>query len=235
MPIKIEPKKTDPNALGSSAPISSSALAERVTVVSHPLVQHKLTLMRKKETSSSQFRTLLYELSQLMAYEITRDIPIQEEPIDTPLEHFSSPVIDGKKIVFVSILRAGNGILDGVLSIVPSARVGHIGLYRDPKTLEAIEYYFKMPSSMQERDVIVVDPMLATGHTAVAAINRLKSLNPKSIKFLCLITCPEGVKALHDAHPEIEIYTACIDRELNEHGYILPGLGDAGDRIYGTK
>jgi uracil phosphoribosyltransferase len=170
-----------------------------------------------------------------MAYEITRDMPIQMQQIQTPLETMSSPVIDGKKIVLVSILRAGNGILDGVLSVVPAARVGHIGLYRDPNTLQAIEYYFKMPTQMSDRDVIVVDPMLATGHTAIAAVNRLKELKPRSIKFLCLITCPEGVQALHDAHPDIDIFTAGLDRELNDHGYILPGLGDAGDRIYGTK
>ena len=162
-------------------------------------------------------------------------MPIQMQQIQTPLETMASPVIDGKKIVLVSILRAGNGILDGVLSVVPSARVGHIGLYRDPNTLQAIEYYFKMPTQMSDRDVIVVDPMLATGHTAIAAINRLKALKPRSIKFLCLITCPEGVKALHEAHPDIDIFTAGLDRELNDHGYILPGLGDAGDRIYGTK
>lgn len=207
----------------------------RLHILSHPLVQHKLTLMRKKQTSTSEFRTLLFELSQLMAYEITRDMPIQMQQIQTPLETMASPVIDGKKIVLVSILRAGNGILDGVLSVVPSARVGHIGLYRDPNTLQAIEYYFKMPTQMSDRDVIVVDPMLATGHTAIAAINRLKALKPRSIKFLCLITCPEGVKALHEAHPDIDIFTAGLDRELNDHGYILPGLGDAGDRIYGTK
>jgi len=213
----------------------NSTADKNLFVISHPLVQHKLTLMRKKETSSSEFRALLFELSQLMAYEITRNMPVQHTLINTPLESVSSPVIDGKKLVFVSVLRAGNGILDGVLSVVPSARVGHIGLYRDPKTLEAIEYYFKMPTAMEQRDVIVVDPMLATGHTAIAAINRLKELKPRSIKFLCLITCPEGVNSLAKVHPDVDIYTASVDRELSDHGYILPGLGDAGDRIYGTK
>jgi len=216
-------------------PPASLHLGAKLHIISHPLVQHKLTLMRKKQTSTSEFRTLLFELSQLMAYEITRDMPVQMQQIQTPLETMASPVIDGKKIVFVSILRAGNGILDGVLSVVPSARVGHIGLYRDPNTLQAIEYYFKMPTQLSQRDVIIVDPMLATGHTAIAAINRLKALKPRSIKFLCLITCPEGVKTLQAAHPDIEIFTAGLDRELNNHGYILPGLGDAGDRIYGTK
>lgn len=208
---------------------------QNVHVISHPLVQHKLTLMRQVKTSTSSFRTLLYEISQLLAYEITRDIPTELENIETPLESIVSPVINGKKLCFVSILRAGNGILDGVLSIVPSARVGHIGLYRDPKTLQAVEYYFKMPTQMDQRDVIIVDPMLATGHTAVAAVNRIKSLNPKSIKLLCLITCPEGLKTLEGQHPDVSVYTASIDRALNEHGYIVPGLGDAGDRIYGTK
>ncbi len=228
------PLKNESNSKVYPTPLPSCDL-KNVHVISHPLVQHKLTLMRKIETRTSEFRALLYELSQLMAYEITRDMAVHMEEIQTPLEQLMSPVINGKKLVFVSILRAGNGILDGVLSVVPSARVGHIGLYRDPTTLEAIEYYFKMPTQMEQRDVIVVDPMLATGHTAIAAVDRLKGLSPKSIKFLSLITCPEGIKALHDRHPEVPIYTACVDRELNEHGYILPGLGDAGDRIYGTK
>ena len=171
----------------------------------------------------------------LMAYEVTRDMATQDVQIETPLETMTAQVIDGKKLVLVSILRAGNGILDGVLSVVPGARVGHIGLYRDPKTLKAVEYYFKMPRDMHERDVVVVDPMLATGNSAIAAIDRLKVLKPKSIKFLCLLTCPEGIAALTQAHPDVPIYTAAIDRELNDHGYILPGLGDAGDRIYGTQ
>ncbi len=206
-----------------------------VHVIEHPLVQHKLTLMRRKDASTSSFRRLLNELSLLMAYEVTRDMPMQEIDVETPLEKMTSRVIDGKKLVLVSILRAGNGILEGMLSVVPGARVGHIGLYRDPKTLTAIEYYFKMPSEMHERDVIVVDPMLATGNSAVAAVERLKELRPRSIKFVCLLTCPEGVKNLQGAHPDVPIYTAAIDRELSDHGYILPGLGDAGDRIFGTK
>jgi uracil phosphoribosyltransferase len=206
-----------------------------VHVIDHPLVQHKLSLMRKKESSTNTFRRLLNELSMLMAYEVTRDVPMQEVDMETPLEKTRVKVIDGKKLVFVSILRAGNGILDGMLSVVPGARVGHIGLYRDPKTLMAVEYYFKMPQDMEARDIIVVDPMLATGNSAIAAVERLKELNPKSIKFVCLLTCPEGVAAMQKAHPDVPIYTAAIDRQLNEHGYILPGLGDAGDRMFGTK
>lgn len=206
-----------------------------VHVIDHPLVQHKLSLMRNKESSTNTFRRLLNELSMLMAYEVTRDVPMQEIEMETPLEKTRVKVIDGKKLVFVSILRAGTGILDGMLSVVPGARVGHIGLYRDPKTLMAVEYYFKMPQHMEERDIIVVDPMLATGNSAIAAVERLKELNPRSIKFVCLLTCPEGVAALRKAHPDVPIYTAAIDRQLDEHGYILPGLGDAGDRMFGTK
>jgi uracil phosphoribosyltransferase len=206
-----------------------------VHVLDHPLVQHKLTLMRRKDASTNSFRRLLNELSSLMAYEVTRDMPMQDIEIETPLETMTSKVIDGKKLVLVSILRAGNGILEGMLNVVPGARVGHIGLYRDPKTLTAVEYYFKMPSEMQDRDIIVVDPMLATGNSAVAAVERLKELNPKSIKFVCLLAAPEGVATLQAAHPDVPIFTAAIDRELNDHGYILPGLGDAGDRIFGTK
>ena len=206
-----------------------------VHLIDHPLVQHKLTLMRRKDASTNTFRTLLNELSSLMAYEVTRDMPLQDVEIDTPLETMTGRMIDGKKLVFVSILRAGNGILEGMLNVVPGARVGHVGLYRDPATLQAVEYYFKMPSEMAERDIIVVDPMLATGNSAIAAIDRLKKLQPKSIKFVCLLTCPEGIAALQKAHPDVPIYTAAIDRQLNDHGYILPGLGDAGDRIFGTK
>ena len=206
-----------------------------VFLIDHPLVQHKLTLMRRVEASTSTFRTLLNELSSLMAYEVTRDMPLQDIEIKTPLETMTGKVIDGKKLVFVSILRAGNGILEGMLSVVPGARVGHIGLYRDPETLTPVEYYFKMPQDMHERDVIVVDPMLATGNSAIAAVNRIKELKPRSIKFVCLLTCPEGIAALQKAHSDVSIYTAAIDRQLNAHGYILPGLGDAGDRIYGTK
>ena len=206
-----------------------------VHVFDHPLVQHKLTLLRKKETSTTSFRRLLNEIGSLMAYEVTRQMPMHEVEIETPLENMTAHLIDGKKLVFVPILRAGTGLLDGFLSIVPGARVGHIGLYRDPKTLVAIEYYFKMPGGMSERDAIVLDPMLATGHSAVAAVERLKETRPKSIRFVCLVSCPEGISAFHQAHPDVPIYTAAIDRQLNGHGYILPGLGDAGDRIFGTK
>ena len=209
-------------------------MSRDVHVITHPLVQHKLTLMRKKDTSTKSFRELVHELSALLAYELTRDMPMQQIEIETPLEKMMSPVIDGKKIVLASILRAGNGFLDGMLQVLPGARVGHIGLYRDPKTLQAVEYYFKMPKDMHERDVVVVDPMLATGNSAVAAVTRLKQCQPKSIKFLCLLTCPEGVNTMHRAHPDVPVYTAAVDRELSDHGYILPGLGDAGDRIFGT-
>jgi len=206
-----------------------------VHVISHPLVQHKLTLMRRKDASTSSFRRLLNELSMLMAYEVTRDMEISYVSIDTPMETMQAPTIDGKKLALISILRAGTGILDGMLQVVPGARVGHIGLYRNPDTLHAVEYFFKVPQNMPERDVIVVDPMLATGNSAVAAISRIKLTHPKSLKFLCLLTCPEGVAAMRSAHPDVHIYTASIDRQLNEDGYILPGLGDAGDRIFGTK
>ena len=204
-------------------------------VITHPLVQHKLTLMRQKDASTNSFRRLLDELSTLMAYEVTRDMPLQDVEIETPLETMTGQVIDGKKLVLVSILRAGDGFLDGMLRVVPGARVGHIGLYRDPDTLQPVEYYFKMPSEMSERDVVVVDPMLATGNSAAAAVARIKQLNPKSIKFVCLLAAPEGVAVMQAAHPDVDIYTEAVDRELNDHGYILPGLGDAGDRIFGTK
>jgi uracil phosphoribosyltransferase len=206
-----------------------------VHLIDHPMVQHKLTLMRRKDASTNSFRRLANEISMLMAYEVLRDIPMHEIEVETPMETTTGMVIDGKKLVLVSILRAGTGVLDGLLAVVPGARVGHIGLYRDPKTLGAIEYYFKMPGELHERDVVVVDPMLATGNSAVAAVDRLKECEPKSIKFVCLLACPEGIAALHSAHPDVPIYTAAIDRELDSHGYILPGLGDAGDRIFGTK
>jgi len=206
-----------------------------VHLIDHPLVQHKLTLMRRKDASTNSFRRLLNELATLMTYEVTRDVPMQEVPIETPLETTTGRVIDGKKLVFISILRAGTGILDGMLAVVPGARVGHIGLYRDPQTLQPVEYYFKVPGHMEDRDVIIVDPMLATGNSAVAAVARIKQLHPRSIKFVCLLTCPEGIRAMQTAHPDVAIYTAAIDRQLNDHGYILPGLGDAGDRIFGTK
>ena len=206
-----------------------------VHVITHPLVQHKLTLMRCKDASTNSFRRLLGELSTLMAYEVTRDMPLQAIEIETPMETTTGYVIDGKKRVLVSILRAGNGFLDGMLNVIPGARVGHIGLYRDPETLQPVEYYFKMPSEMHERDIIVVDPMLATGNSAAAAVTRLKQTNPKSIKFVCLLATPEGLATFQAIHPDVVIYTAAIDRGLDEHGYILPGLGDAGDRIFGTK
>ena len=210
-------------------------MSNRVHVIDHPLVQHKLSLLRMKSTSTSAFRTLLAEVSGLLAYEVTRDLPTHQVSIDTPLTRTSVPMLDGKKIVLISILRAGTGILDGILRLLPSARVGHIGLYRDPKTLTAIEYYFKVPREMHDRDAIVVDPMLTTGNSAVAAVERLKETRPRTIKFVCLLTCPEGLKNFHSHHPEVPVYTAAIDSHLNDHGYIVPGLGDAGDRLYGTK
>jgi uracil phosphoribosyltransferase len=206
-----------------------------VHLISHPLVQHKLTLMRGKDLSTNSFRRLLHEISMLMAYEVTRDMPTQLVEIETPLEKMQSPVIEGRKTVFVVVMRAGSGLLDGMLQVVPGARVGHVGLYRDPKTLTAVEYYFKMPHSMNERDAIVLDPMLATGNSAVAAVERLKETRPKSIRFVSLLAAPEGLKNFHAHHPDVPVYTAAIDRQLNEHGYIVPGLGDAGDRLFGTK
>lgn len=206
-----------------------------VHVIDHPLVQHKLTLMRRKETPTNVFRQLLDEISMLMGYEVTRDLPLSTERIETPMQSMDAPVLAGKKVVLVSILRAGDGILSGCLKLLPSARVGHIGLYRDPKTLVAVEYYFKIPEEIEDRDVIVVDPMLATGNSAIAAVERIAELKPKSLKFLCLLAAPEGIAEFHDAHPTVPIYTASIDEKLNEKGYILPGLGDAGDRLFGTK
>jgi uracil phosphoribosyltransferase len=206
-----------------------------VHVVNHPLVQHKLTLMRQKNLSTNSFRRLLGEISKLMAYEVTRDMPTTLIEIETPLETMLSPVIEGRKTVFVVVMRAGSGFLDGMLDVVPGARVGHIGLYRDPKSLVAVEYYFKMPGEMHERDAIVLDPMLATGNSAVAAVDRLKETRPRSIRFVSLVAAPEGIRTLQAAHPDVPIYTAAIDRQLNDHGYIVPGLGDAGDRMFGTK
>ena len=210
-------------------------MAGKVHVIDHPLVQHKLTLMRSKDTSTSTFRNLLREVSMLLAYEVCRDLPVTIIDIETPIARTRAPVLDGKKIVLISILRAGNGILDGMLEILPSARVGHIGLYRDPKTLLPVEYYYKVPENLGDRDTIVVDPMLATGNSAVAAVERLKEGAPRSIKFVCLLTCPEGLKVFHGAHPDIPVYTAAIDDRLNDKSYIVPGLGDAGDRLFGTK
>jgi uracil phosphoribosyltransferase len=208
---------------------------DNVILIDHPLVQHKLTLLRTKQTSTSCFRQLLSEVASLMVYELCRDLPLRDVLIETPLEPMNSRVLDGKKLVFASILRAGNGFLDGMLSMVPGARVGHVGVYRDAQTLQAVEYYFKMPQDMAQRDVIVVDPMLATGNTAIAAVTRIKQCQPRSIKFMCLLGCPEGINALYQAHPDVPVFTVAIDRELNDHGYILPGLGDAGDRTFGTE
>jgi uracil phosphoribosyltransferase len=210
-------------------------MANEVHVIDHPLVQHKLTLMRKKDTSTSSFRRLLREVSMLLAYEVTRDMSVSMMSIETPLERMDAPVLQGKKIVLVAILRAGNGMLDGMLDILPSARVGHIGLYRDPKTLVAVEYYFKVPSELSDRDLIVLDPMLATGNSAVAAVDRIKAAGPRSVKFVCLLAAPEGIKTFHEHHPDVPIYTPAIDQKLNDKAYILPGLGDAGDRMFGTK
>jgi uracil phosphoribosyltransferase len=207
---------------------------KNLTVIDHPLVQHKLTIMRKKSTSSGKFRRLAGEIAMLLAYEVTRDLPLSLETIETPLETMEAPVLKGRELVLVSILRAGNGILDGMLRLIPAAHVGHIGLYRDPKTLVAVEYYCKLPPKIEERDVIIVDPMLATGHSAVAAIERVLERKPKSLRFVCLLAAPEGVKFVQEHYPNIEIYTAALDRALNEKKYIVPGLGDAGDRMFGT-
>jgi uracil phosphoribosyltransferase len=206
-----------------------------VNVIDHPLVQHKLSLMRKKETSTSMFRHLLEEIGMLMGYEITRHLPLVKERIETPLQPMDAPVLEGKKVVLVSILRAGDGMGSGLLRLLPSARVGHVGLYRDPKTLAAVEYYFKIPEEIEDREAIVVDPMLATGNSAVAAVERIAELKPKHLKFACLLAAPEGISAFHGVHPEVPIYTAAVDDRLDEKGYILPGLGDAGDRLFGTK
>ena len=210
-------------------------MSDTLTVVGHPLILHKLTHMRRKDTSTEMFRRRLNEIAQLMAYEVTRDLPLELIPIETPLRSMEAPQISGKKLCLVSILRAGNGMLEGMLQILPQARVGHVGLYRDPRTLVAVEYYFKLPGGMQERDAIVLDPMLATGNSAVAAVERLKETRPRTIRIVCLVACPEGIRTFREAHPDVPIYTAAIDRQLNDHGYILPGLGDAGDRIFGTK
>ena len=206
-----------------------------VHLIEHPLVQHKLALMRRKTTSTANFRKLLNEIGSLMAYEVTRDMPTQEVEVETPLEVTTARMIDGKKLVFVPILRAGTGLLDGFLAVIPGARVGHVGLYRNPVTLKPVEYYFKMPGGMPERDAIVLDPMLATGNSAVAAVARLKQEQPRSIRLVCLVAAPEGLRTFGEAHPDVPVYTAAVDRQLNDHGYILPGLGDAGDRIFGTK
>lgn len=210
-------------------------MTDHLTHVTHPLVQHKLTLMRKKDTSTAVFRQLLREISQLLAYEVTRHLPMTTKRIETPLEPMDAPVLDGKKLALVSILRAGNGLLDGILELIPSARVGFVGLYRDEETLEPVEYYFKVPEGLGDRLVIAVDPMLATGNSSVAAIDKLKEAGAKNIRFLCLLAAPEGIARMKQAHPDVPIVTAAIDSHLNENGYIVPGLGDAGDRMFGTK
>ena len=210
-------------------------MSEHLTIVSHPLVQHKLTLMREKQTSTAVFRQLLREISQLLAYEVTRGLPMTTKVIETPMEQMDAPVLDGKKLALISILRAGNGLLDGVLELVPSARVGFVGLYRDEKTLQPVQYYFKVPESMQDRLVIAVDPMLATGNSSVAAVDLLKQSGATNIRFLCLLASPEGVARMAEEHPDVPIVTAALDSHLNEKGYIVPGLGDAGDRMFGTK
>ncbi|MBD2260731.1 uracil phosphoribosyltransferase [Pseudanabaena sp. FACHB-2040] len=211
-------------------------MPNEVHIINHPLVQHKLTLMRRATTSTAKFRSLLREISMLLAYEITRDLPLKLETIETPMATMQAPVLaPEKKLVVVSIMRAGQGILDGILELIPSARVGHIGLYRDPQTLNVIEYYFKVPDDLEERDVLIVDPMIATGNTAIAAVHQLKQAAPHSIRFLCLLAAPEGVERFHSEHPDVPLYTAAVDEKLDSHGYILPGLGDAGDRLFGTK
>lgn len=210
-------------------------MSENVTVVDHPLVQHKLALMRRKETCTADFRQLLREISLLLGYEVTRDLPLTTVEVETPITKMTAPRLKGKKMALISILRAGNGLLEGMLDLIPSARVGHVGLYRDPKTLVAVEYYFKVPRDLGDRLVIVVDPMLATGNSAAAAVSRIKEGGAVNIKFVCLLAAPEGIEAFGKAHPDVHIYTAAIDDHLNDHGYIVPGLGDAGDRLYGTK
>lgn len=210
-------------------------MTDHLTLVDHPLVQHKLTIMRDKGTPTALFRQLLREISQLLAFEVTRDLPLTTLRIDTPMEPMDAPIIDGKKLVLVSILRAGNGLLDGVLELIPAARVGFVGLYRDEETLTPVEYYFKVPEGIEDRLVIAVDPMLATGNSSVAAIDRLKQAGATNIRFMCLLAAPEGVARMKQAHPDVPIFTAAVDSHLNDHGYIVPGLGDAGDRMFGTR
>lgn len=210
-------------------------MKDHLTIVTHPLVQHKLTLMREKDTSTAGFRQLLREISLLLAYEVTRELPMTTKAIETPLCEMDAPVIAGRKLALVSILRAGNGLLDGMLELIPSARVGFVGLYRDEATLEPVEYYFKVPEQLDRRLVIAVDPMLATGNSSAAAITRLKQAGATNIRFLCLLAAPEGVARMKEAHPDVPIVTAALDERLNDKGYIVPGLGDAGDRMFGTK
>ena len=210
-------------------------MPENFQVISHPLVQHKLSLMRKKSTSTQSFRTLIREVGTLLAYEVTKDLPLIYEEIETPLMKMNAPFLEGKKLCLVSILRAGNGLLDGFMELLPSARVGHIGLYRDPETLVAVEYYMKLPDLINQRLVLALDPMLATGHSSAVAVTRLKENGAKNIRFVCLLAAPEGIEYFNEAHPDVPIFVAAVDDRLNDHAYILPGLGDAGDRIFGTK
>jgi uracil phosphoribosyltransferase len=210
-------------------------MTEMLTVVKHPLVQHKLSIMRDKTTSTSKFRQLLREISMLLAYEVTRDLPLTTQRIDTPLEPMDAPMLEGRKLALVSILRAGNGLLDGILELIPAARVGFVGLYRDPETLQPVQYYCKLPAELAERVTIVVDPMLATGNSSVAAVDLIKAEGAREVIFLCLLAAPEGVARMQQAHPDVRIVTAALDSHLNDHGYIVPGLGDAGDRMFGTK
>ncbi len=210
-------------------------MSDHLTIVDHPLVQHKLTLMRDKTRSTAEFRQLLREISQLLAYEVTRSLALGTKTIETPMQIMQAPVLEGKKLALISILRAGNGLLDGVLELIPSARVGFVGLYRDEETLQPVQYYFKVPESLEDRLVIAVDPMLATGNSSLAAIDLLKKAGAKNIRFLCLLAAPEGVTRMAEAHPDVPIVTASLDSHLNEQGYIVPGLGDAGDRMFGTK
>jgi uracil phosphoribosyltransferase len=210
-------------------------MSAHLTVVDHPLVQHKLTIMRDKKTSTGEFRQLLREISQLLAYEVTRELEMTTKVIDTPMQEMEAPTLAGKKLALISILRAGNGLLDGVLELIPSARVGFVGLYRDEETLQPVEYYFKVPEAMEDRVVIAVDPMLATGNSSVAAVDMLKKSGATNIRFLCLLAAPEGIARMKEAHPDVPIVTASVDEKLNEKGYIVPGLGDAGDRMFGTK
>ncbi len=218
-----------------AVPLGSPAPAALLTVVDHPLVQHKLTLMREHDTSTASFRRLLREISLLLAYEVTRTLPMTTKRIATPLVEMDAPTIEGKKLALISILRAGNGLMDGILDLIPAARVGFVGLYRDPETLQPVQYYFKVPSQIEDRICIVVDPMLATGNSSAAAVQLLKEKGARDIRFLCLLAAPEGVRRMQEAHPDVAIVTAAIDSHLNDHGYIVPGLGDAGDRMFGTK